>query len=129
VAVRKRKRRAVKKKHYKIRGYVRYRKIAYSYRSKLEKKVLLSFLKRKEVIKVQLEVAVPYLDSTGRRRYCRPDFLVQTIECTMVIEAKGSHLLSDYLSSDKHKGTILWCQERNFGYRVVTSEGRILKFR
>jgi len=95
-------------------------------RSKLELEIAQHLDACSSVLEWEFQVVIPYVDKLGNQRHTLPDFLAKLKSCTVLIEAKGRHLIADYIHSEKYLATMIWCLLYDTKFFVAHSSDHVL---
>ena len=66
-------------------------------------------------------ISIPWIDSNGRQRNYRPDFLVEYTDCRKaIIEVKNPMLIDSPSVLRKRSAAESWCRKRTMTYELAT---------
>ena len=93
------------------------------YDSDMERKMMIRLESDSEVLKWQKRhgISIPWIDTQGRRRNYRPDFLVEyTNGQKALIEVKNPSLMDSPSVLRKERSAQEWCRRRGMCYQLAT---------
>ena len=94
-----------------------------NYDSDMERMMMARLERDPEVAKWQKRhgISIPWIDTQGRRRNYRPDFLVEyTDGCKALIEVKNPALMDSPSVLRKESAAREWCRRRGMSYELAT---------
>ena len=93
------------------------------YDSDLERKMMARLEYDSEVAKWQKRhsVSIPWIDTQGRKRNYRPDFIVEyTDGRKTIIEVKNPAMMDSPSILRKRRSAEEWCRRRGMAYEIAT---------
>ena len=93
------------------------------YDSDLERKMMARLEGDSEVTKWQKRhsISIPWIDTQGRKRNYRPDFIVEyTDGRKIIIEVKNPAMMDSPEVLRKRRSAEAWCKRRGMSYAIAT---------
>ncbi len=93
------------------------------YDSELERKMMSRLENDSEVVKWQKRhtISIPWIDTQGRKRNYRPDFIVEYEDGRkVIIEVKNPAMMDSPSVLRKRRSAEEWCRRRGMAYEIAT---------